>query len=149
MEVPRTEKPDPVNRYIIINQSATIDAGTWNPEDQFVANEGYQNKEVKRFFRIGIVLGLPWAWINASDHPTDVNFLKEDLPNRGLTGYCVDLLEKLSDKDHMDFDYEIVPATKVITHNEKNAVIMTNNWSRPVQCHAKVHLFFNSDWLYR
>ena len=68
---------------------------------------------MKRFFRIGIVLGLPWAWINASDHPTDVNYLKEDLPNRGLTGYCVDLLEKLSDKDHMDFDYEIVPATKV------------------------------------
>ena len=95
------------------NQSATIDAGTWNPEDKFVANKGYQNKEVKRFFRIGIVLGLPWAWINASDHPTDVNYLKDDLPNRGLTGYCVDLLEKLSDKDHMDFDYEIVPATKV------------------------------------
>ena len=68
---------------------------------------------MKRFFRIGIVLGLPWAWINASDHPTDVNYLKDDLPNRGLTGYCVDLLEKLSDKDHMDFDYEIVPATKV------------------------------------
>ena len=67
---------------------------------------------MKRFFRIGIVLGLPWAWINASDHPTDVNYLKDDLPNRGLTGYCVDLLEKLSDKDHMDFDYEIVPATK-------------------------------------
>ena len=104
----------------ITNQSTTIDAGTWNPEDLFVANEGYQNTEVKRFFRVGIVLGLPWAWINASDHPTDANYLKDDLPNRGLTGYCVDLLKKLSDSEHMDFDYEIVPATKVSSKTKIN-----------------------------
>ena len=79
---------------------------------------------MKRFFRIGIVLGLPWAWINASDHPTDVNYLKDDLPNRGLTGYCVDLLKKLSDSEHMDFDYEIVPATKV-SSKTKNKWFLT------------------------
>ena len=95
---------------------------------------------MKRFFRIGIVLGLPWAWINASDHPTDVNYLKDDLPNRGLTGYCVDLLEKLSDKDHMDFDYEIVPATKVKMKRFKK---------NPQKCQIflkSLELFFHTLW---
>ena len=39
--------------------------------------------------------------------------MSDELPLRGLTGYCIDLLTRLADKDHMDFDFEIVPATNV------------------------------------
>ena len=82
-------------------------------QDKFVQNSGYKKQKVKRFFRVGIVLGLPWAWINGSDYPTNSDFLTDELPNRGLTGYCIDLLERLADDKHMDFDYEIIPASKV------------------------------------
>ena len=84
------------------------------PTGEFEGVSGYEElKKVKRFFRVGIVLGMPWAWVNGSDHPVDSKSMSDELPLRGLTGYCIDLLTRLADKDHMDFDFEIVPATNV------------------------------------
>ena len=94
--------------------SLILDAGKWLPTGKFEGVSGYEElKKVKRFFRVGIVLGMPWAWVNGSDHPVDSKSMSDELPLRGLTGYCIDLLTRLADKDHMDFDFEIVPATNV------------------------------------
>ena len=68
-------------------------------------------------------MGLPWAWINGSDYPTNSDFLTDELPNRGLTGYCIDLLERLADDKHMDFDYEIIPASKVQNFDNVNLIL--------------------------
>ena len=45
------------------NKSTTINVGTWNPTQGIVPAPGYALAKVKRFFRVGVVLGQPWAWI--------------------------------------------------------------------------------------
>ena len=65
---------------------------------------------MKRFFRVGIVLAEPWAWIDGIEDNTNPKLLTDESPNRGLKGYCIDLLQKLA--DHMKFDYEIIPAAE-------------------------------------
>jgi ABC-type amino acid transport substrate-binding protein len=92
------------------NTTTTIEAGSWDPEAGFVQASGYQMKKVKRFFRVGIVLGLPWAWVDGAVSPIDSKFMNESQPNRGLVGYCIDLLTRLSTT--MDFDYEIIPSSE-------------------------------------
>jgi hypothetical protein len=53
---------------------------------------------------------LPWAWIEGAPDPINITYLDETRLNRGLTGYCIDLLIKLSVL--MNFDYEIVPSSR-------------------------------------
>ncbi len=66
-------------------------------------------KAVKRFFRVGVILAEPWAWIDGASNPTDLKQLNDSLPNKGLKGYCLDLLTKLATS--MKFDYEIIPGS--------------------------------------
>ena len=61
-------------------------------------------------FLLGVVLGLPWAWIEGAPDPINNTYLDDTKVNRGLTGYCIDLLVKLS--TIMDFNYEIVPSNR-------------------------------------
>jgi hypothetical protein len=56
------------------------------------------------------VLGLPWAWIEGAPDPINNTYLDDKKVNRGLTGYCIELLAKLSTM--MDFNYEIVPSNR-------------------------------------
>ena len=59
---------------------------------------------------IGVVLGQPWAWLRDAPDPINITYLDDQKPNRGLSGYCIDLLVKLATM--MDFDYEIVPSSR-------------------------------------
>ena len=61
-------------------------------------------------FLLGVVLGLPWAWIEGAPDPINNTYLDDTKPNRGLTGYCIELLVKLA--KIMDFNYEIVPSNR-------------------------------------
>ena len=77
-------------------------------------------------FFLGVVLGLPWAWVDGADNPIDLASLDDDKPNRGLKGYCIDLLTQLSER--MDFDYEIVPSSrnaygKKLTHGNWTGIV--------------------------
>lgn len=76
-------------------------------ENQFKPVPGLNLTKVKRFFRIGIVLAEPWAWIDNPDLEENTNpaFVNSSLPNKGLTGYCVELLLKLA--EIMDIEFEI------------------------------------------
>ena len=57
------------------------------------------------------MLGLPWAWIEGAPDPINNTYLDDKKgANRGLTGYCIELLMKLSTM--MNFDYEIVPSNR-------------------------------------
>ena len=47
---------------------------------------GYKMEDIKRFFRVGVVLGKPWAWIKNASNPLDTNFLDPSKPNLGLVG---------------------------------------------------------------
>ena len=48
---------------------------------------------------------VPWSY--KKRHPTTKEILKDSKGNELWEGYCIDLLEKLSQL--MEFDYEIVP----------------------------------------
>ena len=50
--------------YEIQNQTYKLKIGTWDSEDKFKPYNGYKIEAVKRFFRVGIVLAEPWAWID-------------------------------------------------------------------------------------
>ncbi len=118
------------------NKSTSIDVGSWKPKDGFVLAPGFKMEKVKRFFRVGVVLGQPWAWVKDAEDPIDFKALNESMPNRGLTGYCIELLEKvqydLTRKipstlvrfqlaTRMDFEYEIVLATNnLYGHKQEN-----------------------------
>ena len=52
------------------------------------------------------MLGKPWAWIEGAEKPTNISYLDDSKPNKGIKGYCIDLLEKIATE--MKFDYEIV-----------------------------------------
>ena len=62
------------------------------------------------FCSIGVVLGKPWAWVSDSPNPLNISGLDDSKPNRGLEGYCIELLMKLAKS--MDFEYEIVPSSR-------------------------------------
>ena len=102
--------PNLIMNIRLQNTSTTINVGSWNPTEGIESAPGYALAKVKRFFRVGVVLGQPWAWIEGAINPTDAKYLNSSMPNKGLTGYCIDLLIKLSVE--MDFDYEIIPSTK-------------------------------------
>ena len=50
--------------YEIQNQTYKLKIGTWDSKDKFKPYNGYKIEAVKRFFRVGIVLAEPWAWID-------------------------------------------------------------------------------------
>ena len=56
-EIPLVSPPVKI-KVDIQNGTNKIHVGTWNHIDKFVPNEGYTLEKVKRFFRVGIVLGL-------------------------------------------------------------------------------------------
>ena len=68
-------------------------------------------------------MGLPWAWVKDAERPTDISLMTNEMPNRGLTGYCINLLERLA--QGMDFDYEIVAAD----NNEYGKKRADGTWS--------------------
>ena len=54
---------------------------------------GYKMADIKRFFRVGVVLGKPWAWIENATDPLDRKYLDPNKKNLGLVGkfilkYC-------------------------------------------------------------
>ncbi|XP_023336240.1 ionotropic receptor 25a isoform X2 [Eurytemora carolleeae] len=71
----------------------------------------YKEVVMKRSFRIGVVLGKPWAWVSGAkeDKQTNPKSINNALKNKGLEGYTLDLLDEVSKAMH--FDYEIVIAT--------------------------------------
>lgn len=92
------------------NQTGPVLIGDWNPVQRFVQAPGYSLGEIKDYFRVGVVLGMPWAWIEGAPDPIDTKYLDDSMPNRGLKGYCIELLEELAKR--MKFDYEIVPSNR-------------------------------------
>lgn len=94
----------------ILNKDDKTSVGQWDPLSGFKPEPGYEMKKVKRFFRVGVVLAEPWAFVDNSPNSTSIQSLNDSLVDKGLTGYCIELLRELSSK--MDFDYEIRPSSK-------------------------------------
>ena len=107
------------------NMSGDVAVGTWNPKDGFEHSPNYEPQSIRRFFRVGVVLGLPWAWVDGAENPIDINSLDDSKPNRGLKGYCIDLLTQLAAPNRMDFDYEIVPSSR----NAYGKKLSHGNWT--------------------
>lgn len=93
----------------ILNKDDKTSVGQWNGTN-FIPEPGYEMKKVKRFFRVGVVLAEPWAFVENSLNSSSIQSLNDSLDDKGLTGYCIELLRELSKK--MDFDYEIRPSSK-------------------------------------
>ena len=53
---------------------------------RFMQSPGYKMADIKRFFRVGVVLGKPWAWIENASNPLDRQFLDPSKKNLGLVG---------------------------------------------------------------
>ena len=53
---------------------------------RFTQSPGYKMQDIKRFFRVGVVLGKPWAWIENASDPLDIKFLDPSKKNQGLIG---------------------------------------------------------------
>ena len=52
--------------FEIQNKTYKLKIGTWDSTNKFKPYGGYEIKAVKRFFRVGIVLAEPWAWIDGA-----------------------------------------------------------------------------------
>lgn len=74
------------------NKSDAITVGSWDPEAKFSPASGYQVQKIKRFFRVGVVLGLPWAWVNNSEFPLNATSLNKSMPNKGTAHYFASIL---------------------------------------------------------
>ena len=59
-----------------------------------------------RYFRIGTVPTTPWAYIKRD---RSGNVMKDNEGRPLLAGYCVDMVQKLSEK--MKFDYDLILPT--------------------------------------
>ena len=59
---------------------------------------GYKMEDIKRFFRVGVVLGKPWAWIENASNPLDTKFLDPSKPNLGLVGKSNNISDLISCK---------------------------------------------------
>ena len=68
------------------NKTGDVGVGTWNPKDGFQHAANYEPQSIRRFFRVGVVLGLPWAWVEGAENPIDINSLDDSKPNKGLKG---------------------------------------------------------------
>ena len=52
------------------DKTTNIDVGRWSASEGMTTSPGYELAKVKRFFRVGVVLGQPWAWIEGAEDPT-------------------------------------------------------------------------------
>ena len=52
------------------NKTTNINVGSWSAQEGIQTSPGYELAKVKRFFRVGVVLGQPWAWIEGAEDPT-------------------------------------------------------------------------------
>lgn len=88
------------------NASASYPMGDWNQMEGFVKASTYEHRELPRFFRIGTVPTTPWAYIKTDENG---RVIKDAAGRPSLAGYCVDMVEQLSQKMH--FDYELILPT--------------------------------------
>ncbi|XP_049951836.1 ionotropic receptor 25a-like [Schistocerca serialis cubense] len=90
----------------MVNRSEEIDLGNWSAEKGLQLNT--QLKPAKRFFRVGTAEGVPWSF-PVRDEQTGAPLVGPE-GEPVWDGYCIDLLKKLAEPTHMNFDYELVPA---------------------------------------
>ncbi|XP_075215254.1 ionotropic receptor 25a-like [Lycorma delicatula] len=81
---------------------------TWDTEKGLHVSPDYVIKPVKRFFRIGTTVSVPWAY-HVKD-PETGEIKRDHEGNEIWEGYCIDLIKQLA-KD-MYFDYEILTSDK-------------------------------------
>lgn len=106
------------NKIPQLYMAMTVDIYKYNDSQEFLLGEWSKDglkempnvtiEPMRRFFRIGTAEGIPWSYMLRDSETNELK--KDDKGNPIWEGYCIDLLKKLAEKDHMDFDYEIVPA---------------------------------------
>ena len=80
------------------------DVGTWNPVQKMKFSSDFKNITLPKLFRVGMTPSKPWMYFKLD--PRTNEKLKDENGNFIYQGYCVELLEMMSQR--LDFEYEIV-----------------------------------------
>ncbi|EZA57395.1 ObirIr8a [Ooceraea biroi] len=88
----------------------SVDAlGTWTRRAKIKEADGKRIEPARRFFRIGTAPAVPWS-VSKKDPTTDQEMRNGDAKEI-WEGYCIDFVEKLSEKMHFDYDL-VIPEDK-------------------------------------
>ncbi|GAB6024065.1 hypothetical protein CHUAL_008778 [Chamberlinius hualienensis] len=88
---------------MMTNSSGTHNIGKWTSETRFVNLAGDSDELVKRFFRVGTVVQLPFVYEKRGRNGEQ---LTDEYSNPLYSGFCMDLLERLSKE--MKFNYQLI-----------------------------------------
>ena len=80
------------------------EVGTWNPVQKMKFSSDFKNITLPKLFRVGMTPSKPWMYFKLD--PRTNEKLKDKNGNFIYQGYCVELLEMMSQR--LDFEYEIV-----------------------------------------
>ncbi|THK33259.1 ionotropic receptor 25a [Diachasma alloeum] len=78
--------------------------GNWTKKNGIVAAPGKDIQPAKRYFRVGTAEALPWT--TKKKDPVTGEIMKDKDGKIIWEGYCIDFIQKLSEK--MNFDYDLV-----------------------------------------
>ncbi|QQP58421.1 Putative ionotropic receptor IR8a, partial [Caligus rogercresseyi] len=84
------------------NESHAVEVGHW--QNEFKINKDFKVSKLKKIYRIGIVMGLPWAYFVYPNGSKSVNTSSKGKGT--LEGYFPSLLHEL--RKRMNFDYELI-----------------------------------------
>ncbi|PNF39891.1 hypothetical protein B7P43_G01962 [Cryptotermes secundus] len=90
---------------VLANSSSRDRLAKWTMDEGLSVKPNVTLAPTKRFFRVGTAEAIPWSYMKRN--PSTKEIMRDAEGNILWEGYCIDLLQKLSEL--MDFDYEIVP----------------------------------------
>lgn len=89
------------------NSSAIEHMAEFDKNGLKVTKASFLKTPPKRFFRIGIVEGIPWTYRKRD--PISKRLILDENNDPIYEGYCIDFIKKLAEA--MNFTYELVPPT--------------------------------------
>ncbi len=91
-----------------MNRSLELIA-SWSEAKGIVFEEAFKNSLIPRFFRVGMSISMPWLYEKKDDNG---NIVKDSDGNVVYDGYCIDLLVKIAEKLHFEFEVVLTGETR-------------------------------------
>ena len=111
--------------FLSRNRDKTTEIANWDMEEGLQKLPGYSSTDLNRFFRIGTVARTPWTYTKTDQ---DGAVVMDEYDQPVLEGYCLEMIEKMSGEQLMNFDYEVtLPSDGTNDFGKKN--VETGEWT--------------------